>query len=85
MIRTQISLPEEQMHRLREVAARRGISMAAFIRAAVETALTGDPDDPARRWHRASRAVGAYRSDDADAVARDHDRYLADAFTRDRQ
>jgi hypothetical protein len=68
------------MQRLREVARRRGISMAALVREAVEAALAGDPADPRRRWDRASRAIGAARSGDSAPVARDHDRYLEESF-----
>jgi hypothetical protein len=84
MIRTQISLTEKQMRRLRDAADRRGISMAQVVRDAVEEHLSNDPDDRGRRWDRAIGAAGAHRSDTetGTAVSRDHDAHLADAYER---
>lgn len=83
MERTQISLTSEQAARLRRVAARRGTSMAALIRDAVDRVLpTDDEDDPAQRWQRALGAVGAFEGQTAD-VSGDHDRYLDEAFADD--
>jgi predicted DNA-binding protein len=44
VIRTQISLTEEQMDRLRRVARRRHTSIAAIIRDAVDATVTEDSD-----------------------------------------
>ena len=76
--RTQISLTEEQGRRLRVLAQRRGTSMAALIRDAVDRAYPppGRDDD---RWDKALAAVGGFRSGKTD-VGVEHDRELADAF-----
>lgn len=76
--RTQISLTEEQARRLRRLAERRGTSMAALIRDAVDRAYPppGVGDD---RWEKALAAVGGFRSGQTDAGV-EHDRELADAF-----
>ncbi len=71
------------MVRLRQAAARRGVSMAAIVREAVEQALDDDPEDRRRRWARALEAVGSHRAGDAGrgaGVARYHDAYLPDAY-----
>lgn len=85
MIRTQISLTEAQMARLRDAARRRSVSIAAVVRDAVDEHLDRDPDDRERRWRRAVDAIGAF-SDTLPApfgsVAEHHDAYLDEAFDR---
>lgn len=81
MIRTQVSLTEEQMDALRSVAARRGVSIARVVRDAVDAELARDA--AADRGRLARETVGAYRSGRAD-VGREHDAHLAEAFARDR-
>jgi len=76
--RTQISLSEEQARRLRGLAQRRGTSMAALIRDAVDRAYP-PPDRADDRWDQALAAVGGFRSGKTDAGV-EHDRELADAF-----
>lgn len=80
MVRTQIQLTEEQAARLRRLAAARGVSMAAVIRDAVDSA-TSDHDDEAR-WERALSAVGCGSSGRRD-IAVEHDRHLAEALSAD--
>jgi predicted DNA-binding protein len=84
--RTQISLSSEQAGRLRRIAARRGTSMAALIREAVDRVLPDDdsPDDN-ERWQRAMRAVKAAVSGGAPDVSVEHDRYLDEAYLPDRR
>lgn len=77
MIRTQVSLTEEQMALLRAAAARRGVSIAEVVRTAVAAELARDDADERRR--RARETVGAFRSGTADLGQR-HDAYLADAY-----
>ncbi len=75
VIRTQISLTEAQMARLRKAAKSRHISIAAVIREAVDAAV---PDEDARRrelYRRMMLAAGAFDSGLTD-VAENHDEYL---------
>jgi ribbon-helix-helix CopG family protein len=85
MERTQISLTSEQAARLRRIAAKRGTSMSALIRDAVERAMP-DVDSPTieERWERAFAAIGTARGGGGN-VSEDHDRYLADAYEDWRQ
>lgn len=77
MERTQIQLTPEQAEKVRRAAADRGISMAAFIRAAIDEQLASE--EQARRRERAIASVGGFRSGRGD-VSKRHDDYLADAF-----
>jgi hypothetical protein len=75
VIRTQISLTEAQMARLRKAAKSRHTSIAAVVREAVDSAV---PDEDARRLElhrRMMAAAGAYRSGRPD-IAENHDAYL---------
>lgn len=76
--RTQISLSTEQARRLRRTARRRGTSMAALIRDAVDRTYGAD-DEMHAAWDRALLSVGGFHSDASD-VSENHDAYLADAF-----
>jgi predicted DNA-binding protein len=78
--RTQISLTSEQANRLRRIASRRGTSMAALIREAVDRVMPND-DSPGEdeRWAQALAAVGTFRGDGAN-VSVEHDRFLDQAF-----
>jgi hypothetical protein len=78
--RTQISLTAGQARDLRRLARKRGTSMAALIREAVDRTY-GAGDEEAVRWDRALGAIGGFRSDRADVSER-HDEHLADAFDR---
>lgn len=71
MIRTQISLTEEQHRRLRSEAERRGVSMAAVIREAVDRLLRERGD----RRERLASAAGVADSGLGDLAER-HDDYL---------
>ncbi|MBI4540074.1 MAG: ribbon-helix-helix protein, CopG family [Gemmatimonadetes bacterium] len=80
MVRTQIQLTQEQAAALRALAAGEGLSMAELVRTAVDR-LLGDRRavDAAERRRRALDAVGRFASGRSD-VAREHDRYLAEAY-----
>jgi hypothetical protein len=78
MVRTQIQLSEEQVERVKRVAARRGVSMATVIRDLIEHKLD-DIDDYARREARALAAIGAFTGVPGNA-GRDHDEWLAEAY-----
>jgi hypothetical protein len=74
--RTQISLTAAQARKLRGLARKRGTSMAALIREAVDRTYGADGEE---RWRRALDSVGGFRSDRSDVSER-HDEALADAF-----
>lgn len=80
MERTQISLTSEQADRLRRIAERRGTSMAALIREAVDRVL---PDDETpsldERQQRALAALGSATGGGGN-VSEEHDRYLDEAY-----
>lgn len=75
MIRTQVSLTEEQMRRLRREARRRHVSMAAVIRDAVDRAV---PDEDRLRHDRIEALLSAAGSaaSGTGTVAREHDEVL---------
>jgi hypothetical protein len=77
MIRTQVSLTEDQMRRLRREARRRHASLAAVIRDAVDRTV---PDEDAQRSTRIDMLMTAAGSvaSGSGIVARDHDAVLGD-------
>lgn len=78
MVRTQISLTEEQLSLLRRRAGERGTSMAALIREVIDATLV---DDHEARVQRALGVVGRFSSRGAPHDASvDHDRHLTDAY-----
>lgn len=78
MIRTQISITEEQAERLRDLARERNVSQASLMREALEVLLA--EDDLSQRVRRARRPVGIYRSGHS-GTAVQHDEALDDAFS----
>jgi hypothetical protein len=76
MIRTQISLTDEQMGRLRREARRRHVSLAAVVRDAVDQVV---PDEDAQRRERVDTllATAGSAASGTGLVARDHDAELA--------
>ena len=81
MVRTQIQLTEAQAQALREEAARQGRSMAELIRDGVDRLLGSGGVSREERKRRALAASGKFHSGLKD-IARNHDRYLAEAFRR---
>ena len=79
MDRTQISLTSAQARKLRGLARRRGTSMAALIREAIDRTYGGADEEA--RWRRALESVGGFHSDRSDVSER-HDDVLADAYDR---
>lgn len=77
MIRTQISISDEQAHELRKLSTATHRSQAALMRDAID-ALVGD-DERSRRIERARRPVGAYRSGRTN-TAEKHDEALEETF-----
>ncbi|MDO8670871.1 MAG: CopG family transcriptional regulator [Dehalococcoidia bacterium] len=78
MIRTQIRLTEEQSVALKRKAVERGLSATELIRQGVDMVLADDRRD--EKWQRARAIFGAYRSEPTD-VARNHAKYLAEAYS----
>ncbi len=77
VIRTQISLTDEQMERLKRTARRRRTSIAALIREAVDATVPDDASDRTARQRRAFALAGAYSSGRTDTSER-HDEVLAE-------
>lgn len=76
MVRTQISLTEEQAEGLRRLAALRRRSQAALMREAVDQLLSAG-DEEQHRIERARAVVGAFSS--GGASGRDHDETFVDS------
>ncbi len=81
MVRTQIQLTEEQMARLKKLAAEQTLSIAELIRRAVDTLLrsSNQISDEAQR-RRALGIIGQF-PDPATDLSINHDQYLIQAFT----
>ena len=77
MIRTQISLTEKQMNRLRRAASARGVSIAAVIREAVDLSVPDEAADRLARQERAFGHAGSFSSGHRDTTER-HDEVLTD-------
>lgn len=73
MIRTQISLTEAQMRRLRAEARRRRVPIAVIVREAVDRVVPSDPGERRARFGRALAAAGRFSSGTGDASARHDD------------
>jgi len=72
MVRTQVSLTDEQMRRLRAEARRRRMPIAAIVREAVDRAVPADPGERRAQFERALSAVGRFDSGSGDVSAK-HD------------
>jgi len=72
VIRTQISLTEPQMRRLKLEAQRRRVPIAALVREAVDRYVPADPGDRDAKFARALAVVGSCHSGSGDVSAR-HD------------
>jgi hypothetical protein len=82
MVRTQIQLTEDQVRAVKKLAMARGVSMAEFIRQAVERVIESHPDmDQEERLQRARNIAGKFCSGKSD-VSRKHDAYLEEAFQK---
>ena len=78
MVRTQIQLTESQHRQLRDLAEKRGVSMASLVRDSVDALLAwgGEAD----RWERLFSVVGKYGGAAGSHVGRDHDRHLEEIY-----
>jgi hypothetical protein len=77
MIRTQISFEEQQYLELQRRAREDGVSMASFVRGAVDAAMA--KGGRTAQVMAALSAIGRLQGGPPD-LSREHDRYLADAF-----
>jgi hypothetical protein len=73
VIRTQISLTEDQMRRLRVEARRRRVPIAQVVREAVDRHLPEDPDGRLARHRAALAVVGRFASGTGDVADRHDD------------
>jgi post-segregation antitoxin (ccd killing protein) len=78
MVRTQITLTDDQMRRLRSEARRRGVPIAALVRDAVERAVPGSGVPHREAFARALAAAGRFDSGTGDVAAR-HDEIAGEA------
>ncbi|MBI5585111.1 MAG: CopG family transcriptional regulator [Deltaproteobacteria bacterium] len=80
MVRTQIQLTDDQARMVKKLAAARGVSMAEFIRQAIEGLIQASPVmDREERVKRAREIVGKFSSGKSD-ISRKHDAYLSVAY-----
>lgn len=78
MTRTQVQFERGQYERLKELATRRGVSMAQLVREAVEQILARYQTRD--RWDDLFSVVGKHVDENGGNVGRDHDRYLDEAY-----
>ena len=80
VIRTQVQLTEEQVRRIQQLAADRGVSMAQLIREAVDLYTCSNAAlSREEQVRRAIAAAGRFRSGLQD-LSVEHDKYLVEAF-----
>jgi hypothetical protein len=79
MVRMQIQFKPEQQAELRHRARKRGISISAFVREAVDRELSRE-ESLDEAWARALSVVGKYRGGPPYNVGENHDEHLAEAF-----
>jgi hypothetical protein len=78
MIRAQVQFEGQQYQRLRQAAARRGVSIAQLVREGVDAYLARVPAD---RWDDLLAVAGKYGKDGSlEEVGQRHDRYLDEAY-----
>lgn len=78
MIRTQISLTEEQMLRLRAEASRRRVPIAQVVREAVDRNVPIDPGEREARFRTAMSIAGRFNSGTGELATR-HDEIAGDS------
>lgn len=78
MNRTQIQFERGQYERLKELAARRGVSMARLVREAVDAILLRHARQD--RWEDLFSVIGKHADESGDPVSREHDLYLDEAY-----
>lgn len=82
MVRTQIQLTEEQAQALKKLALSRHLSIAELVRQAVDNILKSSiVIDMEERKKRAIDVAGRFSSGKHN-IAREHDKYLTEAFRK---
>jgi len=82
VIRTQIQLTEDQVNALRKLSLSRHLSIAELIRQAVDNILKSSTAiDREERKKKAIDTAGRFSSGKHD-IAREHDKYLAETFSK---
>ena len=81
MLRTQVQFTTDQARRLRTIARRQGISVAALVRQSVDRVLLDESRQPAAQYERAATLVGAFPDrEGAKDLSRPHDDHLREAY-----
>ena len=82
MVRTQVQLTEQQVRRLRSIAAERGVSFSAALRQCLDAALAPGAPERKELYARAASLVGAFSDREGlSDLSKEHDRYLSEAFS----
>ena len=82
MVRMQIQFRTDQAQELTRRAKAKQVSVAEYVRRAVDSALTTEerPLTREEKWQQSLAVVGKYRDPSGGNVAEDHDRYLEEAY-----
>jgi len=80
MVRTQVQLTAEQHRRLKAEAHRRGVSLSAVLREAVDRSFGADETDSRAKAEAAWKAFIGCLRDPATDVSENHDKYLAEIY-----
>ena len=79
MVRAQVQFDAAQHRRLKELTAKRGVSVAQLVREGVEVLLSADR--AASPWDEVFEIVGKYgRGAPPENVGREHDLFLDEAY-----
>ncbi|MBN1960550.1 MAG: ribbon-helix-helix protein, CopG family [Deltaproteobacteria bacterium] len=82
MIRTQIQLPDEQARRLKLISRRDGVSISEIVRRSLNETLAKYDGTTVSRYACAAKLLGTLHDQNATDLAENHDKYLADAFSK---
>ncbi len=80
MVRTQVSLTDEQSKRLKRIAARRGVPVAQVIRQSIDITLASEDTSNQSELRARARATFGRFCDEATDVSENHDKYLAGTY-----
>ena len=78
--RTTVYLEESEVETLKKISFIQSVSMAELIRQSVDALISAQTADARDlQWERSETVIGKYHSGKPD-VAREHDRYLDEAY-----